>query len=185
MPYRSRPVERTYDRAGQPLEVLGNGGPALCGRPARCAELGLCPARGRPVVAGDVIASIVASTTGHDADWVVKLIDVFPDSVPDNWSWGGYELMVAHEIMRGRYRRSFSAPEPLAPNTPLTSPWICISRATPSSGDTGSWFRSRARWFPLYDRNPQTWVPNIFKPKRATSAPRRIASGTRPNLLLG
>ena len=71
------------------------------------------------LIAGDVTAKIVASTTGSDADWVVKLIDVFPDSIPDDWKLGGYQLMVAHEIMRGRYRKSFSAPEPLEPDTPL------------------------------------------------------------------
>jgi len=93
----------------------------------------------------------------------VKLIDVLPDSVPDNWSWGGYELMVAHEIMRGRYRRSFSAPEPLASNTPLKFTVDLHQQSYTFQRGHRIMVQIQSSWFPLYDRNPQTWVPNIFK----------------------
>jgi putative CocE/NonD family hydrolase len=105
----------------------------------------------------------VASTTGQDADWVVKLIDVFPDSIPENWQLGGYELMVAHEIMRGRYRRSFSAPEPIRPNTPLDFTVDLHQQSYLFRRGHRLMVQIQSSWFPLYDRNPQTWVPNIFR----------------------
>ena len=69
------------------------------------------------VIAGNVVATLFAATTGSDADWVVKLIDVYPDEVPQDPPMGGYELMVASDIMRGRYRESFEGPAPIPPNT--------------------------------------------------------------------
>jgi predicted acyl esterase len=105
----------------------------------------------------------VASTTGQDADWVVKLIDVFPDSVPENWQLGGYELMVAHEIMRGRYRRSFSTPEPIRPNTPLQFKVDLHQQSYQFRKGHRLMVQIQSSWFPLYDRNPQTWVANIFR----------------------
>jgi putative CocE/NonD family hydrolase len=117
------------------------------------------------LIAGDVIAHLVASTTGRDADWAVKLIDVFPDSMPDNWQLGGYQLMVAHEIMRGRYRKSFSRPEPLAPNTPLAFTVDLHQQSYQFKAGHKIMVQVQSTWFPIYDRNPQTWVPNIFQAK--------------------
>lgn len=116
-------------------------------------------------IAGDVIAHLFASTTGTDADWVVKLIDVYPDSVPDRPRMGGYELIVNADIMRGRYWKGFSQATPIPANT-----------VTPFTVDLHEQlyrFRKGHRlmvqvqssWFPLYDRNPQTFVPNIFHAK--------------------
>jgi uncharacterized protein len=113
-------------------------------------------------IAGDVVAHLFASTTGTDADWVVKLIDVYPDSVPETPRLGGYELMVNADIMRGRYWKGFSQATPVPANT-----------VTPFTVDLHEQlyrFRKGHRlmvqvqstWFPLYDRNPQTFVPNIF-----------------------
>ena len=116
-------------------------------------------------IAGDVIAHLVASTTGRDADWVVKLIDVFPDTVADNPARGGYQLMVAHEIMRGRYRKSFTTPEPLTPNTPLPFTVDLHQQAYTFKRGHKLMVQIQNTWFPLYDRNPQTWLPNIFKAK--------------------
>jgi hypothetical protein len=115
------------------------------------------------LVAGNITARLVASTTGQDADWVVKLIDVYPDSVPENWQLGGYELMVAHEIMRGRYRRSFSVPEPIRPNTPLDFTVDLHQQSYLFRQGHRLMVQIQSSWFPLYDRNPQTWVPNIFR----------------------
>jgi putative CocE/NonD family hydrolase len=116
-------------------------------------------------IAGDVVAHLFASTTGTDADWVVKLIDVYPDSVPDRPGLGGYELMVNADIMRGRYWKGFGQATPIPANT-----------VTPFDADLHEQlyrFRKGHRlmvqvqstWFPLYDRNPQTFVPNIFHAK--------------------
>jgi putative CocE/NonD family hydrolase len=113
------------------------------------------------VVAGDVAAHLLASTSGTDADWVVKLIDVFPDS--GGGSRSGYELMVNADIMRGRYWQGFEHA------TPITA-----GRVTPFDVDLHQQYYRFAKghqimvevqssWFPLYDRNPQTFVPNIFE----------------------
>jgi hypothetical protein len=114
------------------------------------------------VIAGDVTAHLFAKTTGTDADWVVKLIDVYPDSVPGNPTWGGYELMTNADIMRGRYWKSWSVPAPIPANT-----------VTPFTVDLHEQLyrfikghrimvQVQSTWFPLYDRNPQTYVANIF-----------------------
>ena len=113
-------------------------------------------------IAGDVTAHLFASTTGSDADWVVKLIDVYPDSVSQ---MGGYELIVNADIMRGRYWKSFARPAP-----------IPVNAVTPFTVDLhGQLYRFgrghrimvqiQSSWFPLYDRNPQRFVPNIFAAK--------------------
>ena len=64
-------------------------------------------------IAGEVVAKLFASTTGTDADWIVKLIDVYPEHNPENWNLAGYQLMVSNEVFRGRYRKSFETPAPI------------------------------------------------------------------------
>ncbi len=113
-------------------------------------------------IAGTPVVNLVASTSGTDSDWVVKLIDVYPDDVPSQPEMGGYELGIAMDIFRGRYRTSFETPTPIQPNTPL--PY----RFTLPTADhvflTGHriMVQVQSSWFPLYDRNPQTFVQNIF-----------------------
>lgn len=113
-------------------------------------------------IAGDVIAHLFASTTGRDADWVVKLIDVYPDSVANDPRLGGYQLMVAGDILRGRYYKSFSTPRPLTPNA--VTPFTVDLHQQVYRFQKGHriMVQVQSTWFPLYDRNPQTWVPNIF-----------------------
>ena len=117
------------------------------------------------VVAGDVTARLFASTTGRDADWVVKLIDVYPESYPADFKLGGYELMIANDVFRGRFHRSFEHPVPLVPNavTPFT-----VDLHTQSYRFLAGhkiMVQVQSTWFPIIDRNPQTWVPNIFLAK--------------------
>ena len=111
---------------------------------------------------GNVAANLVAATTGTDADWIVKLIDVYPDEYPRQPELGGYQLMVSHGIARGRYRQSFERPEAITPNTPLAY----RVRMTPMFHTFKRGHRLMAQiqssWFPLFDRNPQTFVPSIF-----------------------
>jgi uncharacterized protein len=167
VPYRPRPVEQTYDPRGsrwRTWETIDQR--FVDGRPDVVSWVS-SPLIEDLLVAGNVTARLVASTTGHDADWVVKLIDVFPDSVPDAWQLGGYQLMVAHEILRGRYRKSFSAPEPLQPNTPLDFTVDLHQQSYQFRAGHRIMVQVQSTWFPLYDRNPQTWVPNIFKAKAA------------------
>jgi len=119
------------------------------------------------VIAGDVTAHLFASTSGTDADWVVKLIDVFPDTAQDPPAMNGYELMVAGDILRGRYYKSWSKPEPIPANT--VTPFTVDLHEQVYRFRRGHrlMVQVQSSWFPLYDRNPQTFVPNIFEAKPA------------------
>jgi uncharacterized protein len=165
VPYRPRPIEQTYDPRGSNWRTWETRDQRFVqGRPDVLSWTS-DPLASDVVIAGDVMAHLVASTTGQDADWVVKLIDVFPDSIATDWQLGGYELMVAHETMRGRYRKSFSAPEPIAPNTPLEFKVDLHQQSYTFKRGHRLMAQVQSTWFPLYDRNPQTWVANIFEAK--------------------
>lgn len=114
-------------------------------------------------IAGDVVAHIFASTTGTDADWIVKLIDVYPDSFPDNPRMGGYELIVNADILRGRYWKGFAQATPIPANT--VTPFTVDLHAQMYRFRKGHrlMVQIQSTWFPLYDRNPQRFVPNIFE----------------------
>jgi putative CocE/NonD family hydrolase len=113
-------------------------------------------------VTGQPQVHLTATTTGTDGDFVVKLIDVYPDEVPDQREMGGYQLMVSADILRGRYRESFEHPKPITPNVPQV-----YQMALPLTNHTflpghRIMIQIQSSWFPLYDRNPQTYVDNIF-----------------------
>jgi len=165
VPYRPRPVEQTYDPRGSRWRVWETEDQRFVDNRPDVVSWVSAPLDEDLTIAGDVTARLIASTTGRDADWVVKLIDVFPDSMPDNWQWGGYQLMVAHEIMRGRYRKSFTTPAPLQPNAPLDFTVDLHQQVYTFKRGHKLMVQVQSSWFPLYDRNPQTWVPNIFKAK--------------------
>jgi hypothetical protein len=165
VPYRPRPVEQTYDSRGSRWRTWETEDQRFVdGRPD-VVSWTTEPLTEDVRVAGNVTAKLLASTTGRDADWVVKLIDVFPDSMPDDWKMGGYQLMVAHEIMRGRYRKSFSAPAPLEAGKPLAFTVDLHQQVYQFRKGHRIMVQIQSTWFPVYDRNPQTWVPNIFKAK--------------------
>jgi len=111
---------------------------------------------------GDVIAHLFASTTGSDSDWVVKLIDVYPVEYPADPKMAGYQLMISDEILRGRYRRSWEKPEAIAPNKVLD--YTVDMRGNDHAFQKGHriMIQVQSTWFPLYDRNPQSFVNNIF-----------------------
>jgi putative CocE/NonD family hydrolase len=111
-------------------------------------------------VSGDVVADLFASTTGSDGDWVVKLIDVYPDDAPNGM--GGYQLMIADEILRGRYRKSFEKPEPVKPGEVAEYKWSLHGADHTFLKGHKIMVEVQSSWFPLYDRNPQTYVPNIM-----------------------
>ena len=118
---------------------------------------------GTPVtIAGTPIVNLIASTSGTDADWVVKLIDVYPDEVPSQPELGGYQLGIAMDIFRGRYRESFEQPAPIAPNVPLTYKFALPNASHVFLPGHRIMVQIQSSWFPLYDRNPQSFVPNIF-----------------------
>jgi putative CocE/NonD family hydrolase len=127
-------------------------------------------------ISGEPIANLVASTTGTDADWVVKLIDVYPDEVAEQPELGGYQLAVAMDIFRGRYRRSLAVAEPIAPDTPLLYKFALPTANHVFLPGHRIMVQVQSSWFPLYDRNPQTFVPNIFfaKPEDYKKATERV-----------
>jgi putative CocE/NonD family hydrolase len=127
-------------------------------------------------ISGQPIANLVASTTGTDADWVVKLIDVYPDEVAGQPQMGGYQLAVAMDIFRGRYRESLETPKPIKPDTPLVYRFELPTTNHVFLPGHRIMVQVQSSWFPLYDRNPQTFVPNIFwaKPGDYRKATQRI-----------
>ena len=118
-------------------------------------------------IAGDVVAHLFASTTGTDADWVVKLIDVEPDSAGARAGSGGYQLMVNADIMRGRYWKSFDHATPIPANTVLPFDVDLHEQLYRFVKGHRLMVQVQSTWFPLYDRNPQTFVPNIFDATRS------------------
>jgi putative CocE/NonD family hydrolase len=117
------------------------------------------------VIAGDVTANLFATTTGSDADWIVKLIDVYPDTVKDDPRMGGYELMVNADILRGRYYKGFSKATPIPPRTVTAFRSNLQQQLYRFKRGHRIMVQIQSTWFPLYDRNPQTFVPNIFEAK--------------------
>jgi hypothetical protein len=113
-------------------------------------------------VSGAPIVNLQASTSGTDADWVVKLIDVYPDEVPSQAEMGGYQLMIAADIFRGRYRESFERPSPIPADTAQRYRFILPTANHVFLPGHRVMVQIQSSWFPLYDRNPQTYVPNVF-----------------------
>jgi putative CocE/NonD family hydrolase len=173
VPYVRRPVR--WDDADQWRFWLTSDQRHVDGRPDVLTFV-TEPLKAPLKISGEPVVNLFASTSGTDSDWVVKLIDVHPDVVPSDALMGGYELGVAMEIFRGRYRESFEKPSPipagkvqryryeLPPTNHVFQPGHRIMVQVQSS------------WFPLYDRNPQTFVPNIFfaKPGDYRKATQRI-----------
>ena len=131
-------------------------------------------------ISGQPVANLVASTSGTDSDWVVKLIDVYPDEVAGQKEMGGYQLMVSADIFRGRYRESLETPKPIAPNKPLLYRFALPTANHVFLPGHRIMVQIQSSWFPLYDRNPQTFVPNIFwaKPGDYHGAIQRIYHAT-------
>jgi putative CocE/NonD family hydrolase len=123
------------------------------------------------IVSGKVIANIFASTTGTDSDWIVKVIDVYPERFEPDQSMSGYQLMIAGDVFRGRYLKSFEKPEALAANTIYH-----YQIAFPANDHTFKkghriMVQIQSTWFPVIDRNPQKFVSNIFMAKESDFQP--------------
>ena len=131
----------------------------------------------KPVhIEGQPVVNLVASTSGTDSDWVVKLIDVYPDEVPAEPQMGGYQLPIGMDIFRGRYRESFTTPKAIEPDKPLTYRFNLPPANHVFLPGHRIMVQVQSSWFPLYDRNPQTFVPNIFwaKPGDYKKATQRV-----------
>ncbi|PYV77051.1 MAG: glutaryl-7-ACA acylase [Acidobacteria bacterium] len=127
-------------------------------------------------ISGQPIANLIASTSGTDSDWVVKLIDVYPDEVAGDEEMGGYQLVVSADIFRGRYRESFETPKAIAADKPLLYRFALPTANHVFLPGHRIMVQVQSSWFPLYDRNPQSFVPSIFwaKPENYRKATQRV-----------
>jgi putative CocE/NonD family hydrolase len=163
VPYRHRPVQATYFPGGSNWSTwLVEDQRFVDDRPD-VLSWESAPLEADISIAGRIIAHLFASTTGSDSDWVVKLIDVFPERLPEDWKMAGYQLMVANEVFRGRYRQSFERPEPTPPNEVETYTIDLHTQDYCFKKGHRIMVQVQSTWFPLIDRNPQTFVPNIFE----------------------
>jgi len=132
-------------------------------------------------ISGQPVANLIASTSGTDSDWVVKLIDVYPDEVAGQAAMGGYQLMISADVFRGRYRESLETAKPIAAGKPLLYRFELPTANHVFLPGHKIMVQIQSSWFPLYDRNPQTFVPSIFwaKPGDYRKADQRVyhASG--------
>ena len=127
-------------------------------------------------ISGQPVVNLTASTSGTDSDWVVKVIDVYPDEVAGQPTMGGYQLMISADIFRGRYRESLENPKPIAADKPLPYKFNLPTANHVFLPGHRVMVQVQSSWFPLYDRNPQTFVPNIFlaKPEDYKKATQRV-----------
>ena len=118
-------------------------------------------------VSGKIIANLFASTTGTDSDWIVKLIDVYPEKYEADPTMGGYQLMIAGDVFRGRYRKSFEKPEPIQANAVLQYQIGFPANDHVFKKGHRIMVQVQSSWFPVIDLNPQRFVPNIFLAKES------------------
>jgi len=161
VPYRLRPIRPTYS-AGSTWSVwLADDQRNFSDRPD-VLTFETAPLAEPVHIAGAPGVNLFAATTGTDADWVVKLIDVYPDEVAHTPTLGGYQLMIAADIFRGRYREGFEKAVPIKPDAVEPYRWALPNVDHVFLPGHRIMVQVQSSWFPLYDRNPQTFVPNIF-----------------------
>ncbi|MCW5971389.1 MAG: CocE/NonD family hydrolase [Blastocatellales bacterium] len=165
VPYRPRPIEATYDPRGSGWSTwLVEDQRFVDGRPDVLTwETEVLTED--VVVTGQVLANLFASTSGSDSDWVVKLIDVYPQDYAKEPRMGGYQLMVANDVLRGRFRNGFERPQPVAPHR--VEAYRIDLHHIDHRFQKGHriMVQVQSTWFPVIDRNPQKYVDNIFKAK--------------------
>jgi putative CocE/NonD family hydrolase len=176
VPFRARPIQPMgYEQGNTWSQWLVDDQREASGRPdvvAFVSETLTEPVK----ISGEPVVNLVASTSGTDADWVVKLIDVYPDEVAGDAVMGGYQLMIAADIFRGRYREGFEVAKPVAPDKPLPYRFSLPTANHVFLPGHRIMVQVQSSWFPLYDRNPQAFVPNIFwaKPGDYRKATQRV-----------
>ncbi|HEY8149164.1 MAG TPA: CocE/NonD family hydrolase [Vicinamibacteria bacterium] len=176
VPFRARPIQPVgYGVGATWSQWLVDDQREMSGRPdvlAFTSDVLTAPVK----ISGPPIANLVASTTGTDADWVVKMIDLYPDEVAGQQEMGGYQLMVSADILRGRYRQGFETPAAITAGQPLLYRFALPNANHVFLPGHRIMVQVQSSWFPLYDRNPQTFVPNIFwaKPEDYRKATQRI-----------
>jgi putative CocE/NonD family hydrolase len=161
VPFRARPIHPTNYEDGGWSRWLVDDQREASGRPDVLAFVSE-PLTAPTKISGEPVVHLIAATSGTDADWVVKLIDVYPDEVAGQPTMGGYQLMVSADIFRGRYRESFETPKAITPDRPLPYTFALPTANHVFLGGHKIMVQVQSSWFPLYDRNPQRFVPNIF-----------------------
>ena len=161
VPYRHRPIEETYSEGSRWYWWLTEDQRFVENRPDTLTWQ-TDPLAQEVTVAGDIVAHLFASTTGTDSDWIVKLIDVYPEKYEPDQKMGGYELIIADEVFRGRFHRSFENPEPLLPGRITPFPIDLHTNNHTFLKGHRIMVQVQSSWFPIIDRNPQKYVPNIF-----------------------
>ena len=165
VPYRKRPISPTYPGGGWPVWLVEDQR-FVQGRPD-VLSWETPPLTGDIAVAGDIVAHLFASTTGTDCDWIVKLIDVYPEDFPKNPDMGGYQLMIADEVFRGRFRESFVHPKPATAGEVTEYAVDLHTNDHAFLKGHKIMVQVQSTWFPVIDRNPQTYVDNIYKETEA------------------
>ncbi len=175
VPYRQRPVQMTYGPGSTWSTWLTEDQRFVHNRPD-VLSWELPTLTDDLTIAGDLAVTLYAATSGTDADYVVKLIDVYPDSGMRDLKMNGYQFMVANDVYRARFRQSPEKPVPLRPNVPEALSIDLHTQAYTFKKGHRVMVQVQSTWFPLIDRNPQTFVPNIFeaKPSDFRAATQRI-----------
>jgi putative CocE/NonD family hydrolase len=162
VPFRARPIQPASGGGGRTWpQWLVDDQREASGRPdvlAFMSDVLTAPVK----ISGQPVANLIASTSGTDSDWVVKLIDVYPDEVARQPAMGGYQLMVSADVFRGRYRESLETARPIAADRSLPYRFALPTANHVFLPGHRIMVQVQSSWFPLYDRNPQTFVPNIF-----------------------
>ncbi len=162
VPYRSRPIEATYGPGSRWYTWLVEDQRFVDNR-LDVATWKTDVLTDDVAVTGNGWAHLFAATSGTDSDWIVKLIDVYPQRHPDDPKMAGYELMIANDVLRGRFRNSFEKPEPVKPDEPNSYSIDLHGINHVFKKGHSIMVQVQSTWFPIIDRNPQKFVPNIFE----------------------
>jgi putative CocE/NonD family hydrolase len=165
VPYRHRPINPTYPGLDWPRWLVED--QRFVHKRPDTLSWESEPLKEDLVVAGDLVTHLFASTTGTDSDWIVKLIDVYPEKYPPDPAMGGYQLMIANEVFRGRFRNSFEKPEPVPANEIVAYTVDLHTNDHAFLKGHRIMVQVQSTWFPLIDRNPQKFVLNIFNASAA------------------
>ena len=171
VPYRQRPIQPTYFPGGSKWSTWLVEDQRFVDDRADVLSYETPPLEQDLTIAGEVVVRLFASTTGTDADWIVKLIDVYPEDYPQDWNLAGFQLMVSSEVFRGRYRNSFEKAEPIEANKVVPYKWSLLTQNYTFKKGHRIMVQVQSTWFPIIDRNPQTFVSNIFEAREGDFKP--------------
>lgn len=167
VPYRHRPIQATYDPRGSGWSTWLTEDQRFVDDRADVASWQTKVLDEDLTIAGDLTVTLHASTSGSDADWIVKLIDVYPEEGMRDPKMNGYQFMVANDVLRGRYYKGFERPTPITPNQVTTFTIDLHTQDYTFRKGHRVMIQVQSSWFPLIDRNPQKFVSNIFEARNS------------------